>query len=168
MAAAVSTLFTALATLFLKITFGRSADGFHPFHFGTNYWAFPSGHTACTLSVTVVFQAAFPRWRVFWWALAGIVGASLIALTYHYVGDVLGGAFLGWAIGGTVARLIGPVAAGRSATLDGKAGRSATLDGKAGRSATLDGKAGRSATPVIATSPAIPPLTPPVGTLTGS
>lgn len=103
-AAAVSTLLTALAALLLKITFGRAADGFHPFHFGPAYWAFPSGHTACTLSVVVVADAALPRWRLCWWALAGIVAAALIALTHHFVGDILGGAFLGWAVGGTVAR----------------------------------------------------------------
>ena len=107
MAAAVSTLITALAALLLKMTFGRSADGFHPFHFGPAYWAFPSGHTACTLSATVVAQAAFPKWRLCWWSVAGIVSAMLIALSHHFVGDILGGAFVGWAIGGTVARLFG-------------------------------------------------------------
>lgn len=106
-AAAVSTLLTALAALLLKMTFGRSADGFHPFHFGAAYWAFPSGHTACTLSATVVAQAAFPKWRLCWWAVAGVVGTLLVALTYHFVGDVVGGAFVGWAIGGTVARSFG-------------------------------------------------------------
>ena len=85
MAAAVSTLFTVLAALILKITFGRSGDDglFYPCHFGEAYWAFPSGHTACTLSVTVVAQVALPRWRPCWWALAGTVAAALIALTYH-------------------------------------------------------------------------------------
>jgi membrane-associated phospholipid phosphatase len=106
-AAAVSTLLTALAALLLKITFGRSADGFHPFHFGATYWMFPSGHTACTVSVAVVAQAALPRWRLCWWAIVGIVAATLVALTYHFVGDILGGAFLGWAVAGTVARALG-------------------------------------------------------------
>jgi membrane-associated phospholipid phosphatase len=106
-AAAVSTLCTALAALVLKISFGRAVDGFHPFHFGGAYRAFPSGHTACTLSVTVVAQVALPRWRLCWWALGGIVAASLIALTYHFVGDIIGGAFLGWVVGGTVARSFG-------------------------------------------------------------
>jgi membrane-associated phospholipid phosphatase len=108
-AAAVSTLFTALAALLLKISFGRSADGFHPFHFEPAYWAFPSGHTACTLSVTVVAQAALPRWRLCWWALGLIVAVTLIVLTHHFVGDILGGAFLGWAVAGTVARAFGLV-----------------------------------------------------------
>src|SRR5262249_53209917 len=84
-AAAVSTLFTALAALLLKMTFGRSADGFHPFHVGAAYWAFPSGHTACTLSVTTVAQVALPRWRLCCWSLAGIVAATLIALNHHFV-----------------------------------------------------------------------------------
>ncbi|HKB40172.1 MAG TPA: phosphatase PAP2 family protein [Gemmataceae bacterium] len=106
-AAAVSTLLTALAALLLKITFGRSADGFHPFHLEPAYWMFPSGHTACTLCVAVVAQVALPRWRLFWWAIVGIVAATLIALTHHFVGDILGGAFLGWAIGGTVTRALG-------------------------------------------------------------
>jgi membrane-associated phospholipid phosphatase len=106
-AAAVSTLCTALAALILKITFGRSGDAFHPFHFDAAHWAFPSGHTACTLSVTVVVQAAVPRWRLCWWSVAAIVAAALIALSYHFVGDIVAGAFVGWAIAGTVARLFG-------------------------------------------------------------
>jgi membrane-associated phospholipid phosphatase len=106
-AAAVSTLLTALAALLLKMMFGRSSDGFHPFHLGAGYWAFPSGHTACTLSVTAVAQVAVPTWRLCWWLLAGIVAATLVALNHHFVGDILAGAFVGWAVGGTAARLFG-------------------------------------------------------------
>jgi len=122
-AAAMSTLFTALAVLLLKMTFGRACPdlaaaagfsiagggiyGFYPFNVGAAYWAFPSGHTACTCSVTSVARAAFPNWRLWLWSVAGIVMAALIALDYHFVGDVLAGAFVGWAVGGTVARLFG-------------------------------------------------------------
>jgi hypothetical protein len=106
-AAAISTLFTALAALLLKMTFGRSSDGFHPFHAGAAYWAFPSGHTACTLSVVSVVHVAFPRWRLCWWSVAGVVAATLIALNHHFVGDIFGGAFVGCSIGGTTARLFG-------------------------------------------------------------
>jgi membrane-associated phospholipid phosphatase len=111
-AAAVSTLWTALATLLLKISFGRACPdigtyGFHPFQLGSAYWAFPSGHTACTLSVMAVIRVALPRWRLCWWSVAGLTGAALIALNYHFVGDILGGGFLGWAIGGTTARWFG-------------------------------------------------------------
>jgi membrane-associated phospholipid phosphatase len=106
-AAAVSTLCTALAALLLKITFGRGSDGFHPFHFGAAFWAFPSGHTACTVSVTAVARVAAPRWWLLWWAVPATVAAALIALNHHFVGDIFGGAFVGWAIGGTTARLFG-------------------------------------------------------------
>jgi membrane-associated phospholipid phosphatase len=103
LAAAVSTLSSALAVLLLKFTFGRLDDGFHPFHYG----AFPSGHTTGTISVMVVAHAVLPRWRVCWWAIAGMVAVMLIVLTHHFVGDVIGGVFLGWAIGGTVVRAFG-------------------------------------------------------------
>src|SRR5262249_45428635 len=106
-AAAVSTLFTALAALLLKFTFGRSSDGFHPFHFGAAYWAFPSGHTACTVSVVAVAVVAFPRRRLWWWSVAGVVAATLIVLNHHFVGDIFGGAFVGWAVGVTTTRKFG-------------------------------------------------------------
>jgi membrane-associated phospholipid phosphatase len=111
-AAAASTLVTALVTGILKISFGRAgpttlAYGFQPFHLEPAYWAFPSGHTACTLSVMAVVRVAAPRWRLCGWSVAGMVAVALIARNDHFVGDVLGGAFLGWAIGGTVARLLG-------------------------------------------------------------
>ncbi len=40
-------------------------------------------------------------------AVAGMVAATLIVLTHHFVGDIPGGAFLGWAVGGTVVRAFG-------------------------------------------------------------
>lgn len=106
-AAAVSTLCTALAVLLLKMTFGRSSDGFHPFALDPAYWAFPSGHTACTLSVTAVAEVAYPGWRWTFRLLPGMVAGMLIALNHHFAGDIVGGVYVGWAIGGTVARGFG-------------------------------------------------------------
>jgi hypothetical protein len=114
--AAVATLFAALASLLLKMAFGRScpnlvgsplhvgAYGFYPFRMSPDYWALPSGHTACTLSVTSVLQVAYPSGRLVWWSLAGIVPVALIAVNDHFVGDVIAGAFVGWAIGRTVVK----------------------------------------------------------------
>jgi hypothetical protein len=39
--------------------------------------------------------------------IAAIVPMALIALNYHFVGDVFAGAFIGWAIGWTVVRWLG-------------------------------------------------------------
>lgn len=119
-AAAVATLFAALTALLLKIAFGRSGPhlvstdiasslsggiyGFYPFTVSYAYWALPSGHTACTLSATCVLAAAFPSQRLVWGLIGVIVPAALVALNHHFVGDVLAGAYVGWAIAGTVVR----------------------------------------------------------------
>jgi membrane-associated phospholipid phosphatase len=137
--AAVSTICTAAAAGLLKMTFGRycpdgaegvpsllhgGAYGFEPFHAGAAYWAFPSGHTACTVSVTAVIGAAAPRWRLLCWSAGAIVAAALVALNYHFVGDVVAGAFLGWAVAGTAARVFGIVARSPDTTDPGREGGS--------------------------------------------
>lgn len=114
-ASGISTLLAALAVGILKITFGRPgpdlvlagcADGFNLFSLEPAYWALPSGHTACTLSVMTVAWVAFPRWWVCWWLIGGVVAVTLIGLNHHFVGDILAGGFVGWAIAGTVARFL--------------------------------------------------------------
>ncbi len=75
------------------------AYGFHPFHGGNAYRSFPSGHTAETLAVASVVWIAYPRWR---WVcvLASIaVGAGLLLMDYHFVGDVIAGGFVGAIVG---------------------------------------------------------------------
>src|SRR5262245_6444539 len=39
------------------------AYGFHPFHGGSAYASFPSGHTARTLAVAAVVWIGYPGWR---------------------------------------------------------------------------------------------------------
>jgi hypothetical protein len=48
-------------------------------------------------SAAVVAQSSFPRGRLYCWDHSGIVAGLLIALTYHFRGDVVDSA-----IGGTV------------------------------------------------------------------
>jgi membrane-associated phospholipid phosphatase len=115
LAASISLLVTVAALAVLKIVFGRywpetwidgnpslignGAYGFHPFHYGVAYGSFPSGHTARTLSVVSVVWICYPWWR---WAcvlVAGAVVVGLIGMDYHFVGDTIGGAFLGGMIG---------------------------------------------------------------------
>ena len=78
---------------------GNDAYGFHPFHSGVIYSSFPSGHTARTVAIAAVIWIACPRWR---WAcvlasLAVVIG--LLLMDYHFVGDVVGGGFLGALVG---------------------------------------------------------------------
>jgi hypothetical protein len=59
------------------------AYGFHPFHSGSAYGSFPSGHMARTLAVAAVVWIAYPRWR---WAC---VLASLAVQHFAFMPQVL-------------------------------------------------------------------------------
>jgi len=86
---------------------GDDRYGFHPFHEGRAYGSFPSGHTARTVSVAAVLWIAYPRWRwVFVLASASVV-AGLLGMDYHFVGDVVAGAFVGGIVGTFTARYLG-------------------------------------------------------------
>jgi membrane-associated phospholipid phosphatase len=81
------------------------AYGFHPFHSGVAYESFPSGHTTIVFALVAVAWLVFPRLR--WlWALAGsVIVVALLGMNYHFVGDVIAGAFLGSITGVWTARL---------------------------------------------------------------
>jgi membrane-associated phospholipid phosphatase len=82
---------------------GDGAYGFHPFHGGTAYSSFPSGHTARILAVATIVWIGYPRWR---WAcvLSSLaVAAGLIGMNYHFVGDVIAGGFVGGIVGAYIA-----------------------------------------------------------------
>lgn len=73
----------------------HQAYGFALWHSEYPYGAFPSGHTTITFCAMTFVWALAPRWRV----LAILVCLSqvipLIALNYHFVSDIIAGAFLG-------------------------------------------------------------------------
>ena len=75
------------------------AYGFHPFHSGSAFDSFPSGHATRTLALAAVVWIAYPRWR---WAsvLASVAEAvALIGMNYHFVSDVIAGGFVGSIVG---------------------------------------------------------------------
>jgi membrane-associated phospholipid phosphatase len=114
-AASVSIMVTAAFLLSLKGVFGRywpetwidknpsliqnGAYGFHFLHYGSAYDSFPSGHTARTLSVLSIFWIAYPRWGWVSALVSASVVVGLVGMNYHFVGDTIGGAFLGSIIG---------------------------------------------------------------------
>jgi membrane-associated phospholipid phosphatase len=71
------------------------AYGFHPFHTGPAYESFPSGHTARICAAMTVVWVAYPglRWVSVLVCLSVVVG--LLGMDYHFVGDVVAGAFVG-------------------------------------------------------------------------
>jgi membrane-associated phospholipid phosphatase len=73
--------------------------GFHLLHGGAAYQSFPSGHMAATCAVMSVLWMWFPRLRGLC-AIAGLtVGASLVGADYHFLSDVIAGAFVGISAG---------------------------------------------------------------------
>lgn len=110
----ISLLISAIIKNWCKFIFGRywpstwinhnpswlknHAYGFHFFHSGRWYDSFPSGHT--TIMFTAMSFAAyfFPQYRRLFFILANLVGISLIVNNFHFISDVIAGAFLGYII----------------------------------------------------------------------
>ncbi len=81
------------------------AYGFHPFHGGSGCASFPSGHAAVVFSVAAILWLCHPRGRWLYAAVCGGLCVALVGLNYHFLGDVLAGAVLGWITGVYTARL---------------------------------------------------------------
>jgi membrane-associated phospholipid phosphatase len=86
---------------------GDSAYGFHPFHADDDEGSFPSGHAARIVGFLSVFWFALPRSRWLYAMLALPMLAALVAMNYHFVGDVIAGSVLGGIIGAWAVRLGG-------------------------------------------------------------
>lgn len=113
--ASVSVLVTEAIKDQLKFVFSRTwptswmghnpsfiRDGVYGFHFmqgGANYQSFPSGHMAASCAVLAVLWIWYPRWRALYFTAALVVGLGLVAANYHFLSDVIAGAFLGVSIG---------------------------------------------------------------------
>jgi len=91
---------------------GNGTYGFHWFHSGRGYGSFPSGHMARTVSVAAVVWIAWPRWRWLAVVLSLAVAVGLLGMNYHFVGDVIGGSFVGGIVGAWMARSMGIVDSG--------------------------------------------------------
>ncbi|HEX3498429.1 MAG TPA: phosphatase PAP2 family protein [Stellaceae bacterium] len=98
---------SGLAVDLIKTIFGRArpkllfSNG--DYYFGwlgtrSDFWSFPSGHTANAVSVALVLSMIWPRYRALAAVFAALVAASRIIITAHYVSDVVMGAFLAFAI----------------------------------------------------------------------
>jgi membrane-associated phospholipid phosphatase len=74
---------------------GSGAYGFVPFHGGTGWASFPSGHTTAITAPCAVLWARARAWRPLWAGLVLLVAVGLLGADYHFLGDVLGGLYLG-------------------------------------------------------------------------
>jgi membrane-associated phospholipid phosphatase len=73
--------------------------GFFPFHGGNGYRSFPSGHTTITCAVLTVFWICYPKFRLLYALVIGAVAIGLVGANFHFLSDVIAGAFLGVSVG---------------------------------------------------------------------
>jgi len=60
--------------------------------------SFPSAHTVYAFMMATLLSARFPRYRVVFYLVAGLVGWTRLYLGVHFPTDVAGGALLGYGI----------------------------------------------------------------------
>jgi len=84
---------------------GTGAYGFHPFEVGDDTGSFPSGHAARIIAFATVFWLAMPRGRWIYALVTAPMLIALIAMNYHFVGDVIAGSILGAIVGAWATRL---------------------------------------------------------------
>ena len=83
--------------------------GFHWLH-GTPHWdSLPSGTAAISCAILAVLWTQTPRWRAGGFVIVALLNLAVIVTNYHWVSDVIAGAFLGFSIGCMTVRLRAPV-----------------------------------------------------------
>jgi membrane-associated phospholipid phosphatase len=74
--------------------------GFNPFHEpGIAYASFPSGHTAAICALMSVLWICYPRFWPIYLASILAVSVGLVGADYHFLSDVIAGAFVGTSTG---------------------------------------------------------------------
>jgi membrane-associated phospholipid phosphatase len=75
------------------------AYGFNLFHGGSEYASFPSGHAAVTCAVISVLWISYPKLRPLYLMVALTVVIGLVGANFHFLSDVIAGAFVGTSTG---------------------------------------------------------------------
>jgi membrane-associated phospholipid phosphatase len=73
--------------------------GFNPFHAGSGYDAFPSGHTTAVCAAMSVLWICYPKWRPLYALVVAAVVIGLIGANFHFLSDIIAGAFIGASTG---------------------------------------------------------------------
>jgi membrane-associated phospholipid phosphatase len=81
--------------------------GFHFFHGGGGWGSFPSGHMSMIAAPFAVLWQRARRWRWLWVMCPLVVAIGLFGTNYHFIGDILAGAYLGVACAAGALALVG-------------------------------------------------------------
>jgi membrane-associated phospholipid phosphatase len=82
------------------------AYGFHFLHGETHWDSFPSGTVAVSMAILSVLWVTDYRWRVAGMAIVLFLSAGVVICNYHWLSDVIAGAFLGASIGWATTALL--------------------------------------------------------------
>ncbi len=85
--------------------FQHAAYGFEPLTLHWSKNSFPSGHGQTAFAALTAFAVVWPRFRVPLLMLAVLIAASRVIISVHYLGDVVMGAYCGFAGTALLARL---------------------------------------------------------------
>lgn len=72
--------------------------GFHWLHGGNAYGSFPSGHMAVFTAMILPLWRFYPRYRPLYVSFLLLLASAMIITDYHFLSDVLAGAYLGLAV----------------------------------------------------------------------
>ena len=89
--------------------FNPDLYGLHWFHGGDDYSSFPSGHMAVFTCLALGFWRFYPRYRHAYLGFLFLLAVALIATEYHFLSDVIAGAYLGWVVDRIVHRCLRPL-----------------------------------------------------------
>jgi undecaprenyl-diphosphatase len=90
----ITVIVTAALTGIAKGIFRRERPS-EKWAIATDKYAFPSGHAARAGAIAVTMSFAFPSWTIAWLLWAVLVALARVALSRHYVSDVLAGLLFG-------------------------------------------------------------------------
>lgn len=75
--------------------FEQGLYGFHPFSTDWGMNDFPSGHSQTIFAAMTALAFIIPRYDRAFWILGAVVAFSRVALSVHYLGDVVTGCYVG-------------------------------------------------------------------------
>jgi membrane-associated phospholipid phosphatase len=105
---AITIPFTFFVKSVLKHLFGRintrfwlrhpNVTEFHWFQGGGNYYGFPSGHMAVFAALIFSLWKYYPAHRPAYFVFLSALALALIVTNYHFISDIIAGAYLGFII----------------------------------------------------------------------
>ena len=108
-------MWATAADIIFKHVFGRAGPDpayiqnrvyeFRLLHGGPHWGSFPSGTAAISAAIASVVWIEMPRWRGTSAVIVALLCVAVVITNYHWVGDVIAGAFLGTSIGWMTVRL---------------------------------------------------------------